>query len=1489
MIGDRWAPPDAELGSFIQRESERSLAAYRQQPNLIAEHLNIEEDPAGGDYAHQLIFELVQQSANALAPLNEVQEGLRASNADQSRRVVLHLSDSCLYRADNGAPVDRDGVIALMFSRMSPQREISQTGTFGLRFKSVLGISDSPEFFSRNGSFRFDRARSRKLLRDFAPDSRSYPVLRLPEPVDPAVSRERDKILQDLMGWATNVIRLPLKNGSGRELLEQMRAFPLAFLIFVEHVDVLTITDDAGEVDRTLRFQRDGDNYQLREGPAVSQWRQFSGMHRLSAAALADRMPGDERDKVPVSWTVPVDQLRGPGKFWACFPTNTESPVAGILRAPWKTNEDRRNLLPGRYNDELIEAGATIVADALPGLATDEDPARHLDAMPRWHGDGDSHHAEFLRSELYDRMRERKVVPDLDGELQEHNSIAYPPVELTSNRETGATPMALWMAYPGRPSSWLHPTALKGNRLAAIDQLFLDRSRSSKTAPPRATISAWLEVLANSGRADDPVGSSRAAIAVAASLHSRIKGKLDWGRIFLTEALTLRKFEPFYFFLPDQEHVSFDVYEAGSTVHPELAADPEVLGFLRTMGFYTTSPEDRFGNAITRMIRSSAEPDDRILLPLWIASRRLNADDAVAVIRRNMDSTGKEVWPSNFRVRVRTGDWRRIWQVLLPGDIVAGNQDDSVTVDTEFHRRDMLLLRKLGLSEGPAESLTLFAEPWYRDYWFDRYDAFNDRDLPSRPQYLKMAFSPSRGTGPLDVLRYLSPEAAARYTEALLACDSIYEPWTMYHKSKGRYPPHDGESPAIWVLRKLGQLRTPGGSIIPLASALGSPPADPDALSLLLRHPNTHRIRASFGLSRPVREFFGEFDPVPFNDVWPGLRSSLQSLATYRLIRCERIREAGRELTCAVDGKDVYLLASVETGTVSGLRLVLGALGKGLSSDRIEQILQLGVRRKVEQARERIRQCRSDPERLLAAVGEEGLRARLPRSLLSVFEGEQGRTELTGREVAEASIAVWHTDALRKHRHLLEDFGQPVQWAGSPKAVRFVRSLGFSDEWAGERRRRRVPFLEIAGPRVLPPLHDYQRIIGRNLRNLLRGRVTASGIRHGLISMPIGSGRTRVTVQAIVEAMRDDGLRGRVLWVADRDELCEQVVEVWRRVWSSEGAQATRLRMSRMWTGRPLPLPVSDPHVVVATIQTLNARLTNQPDKYGFLAESGLIVFDESHRPSAPACASAMEEIGLTRFHRANEPFLIGLTATPNRRCDAAETERLVKRYGSNRLDTGAFASERPEDVIPELQDMGMLAFVDHATVEGAEFSPETLSVEDWHRMQEELSQAKDRHWLPQSIEQRIAEDSERTRRIIQAYDEHIDRDWPTIIFATSVGHARTIAALLDLKGIASRAVSAVTAAVTRRRVIEEFRSGKIKVLVNYGVFGEGFDAPRTRAIIVARPVYSPNLYFRMIGRGLRGPKNGGNARCLILDVEDSIQNYEHALAVSELDWLWAR
>ena len=102
----------------------------------------------------------------------------------------------------------------------------------------------------------------------------------------------------------------------------------------------------------------------------------------------------------------------------------------------------------------------------------------------------------------------------------------------------------------------------------------------------------------------------------------------------------------------------------------------------------------------------------------------------------------------------------------------------------------------------------------------------------------------------------------------------------------------------------------------------------------------------------------------------------------------------------------------------------------------------------------------------------------------------------------------------------------PRQWAGRPRAVEFVRSLGFGEEWAGEPNTRREPFVEVDGPHSLPELHDYQRSVVGNVRNLIRSG-GALGERRGMISMPTGSGKTRVAVQAIVEAIRGGRFQGR--------------------------------------------------------------------------------------------------------------------------------------------------------------------------------------------------------------------------------------------------------------------------------------------------------------------------------------------------------------------------
>ena len=126
-----WAKPNGRLGLYIAEESEKTLNSYREQPKRVAEDANVEDDTAGGGYAHRQLFELIQNSTDALSPIGGDRERADAPLArGEVGRIEVRLTGDCLYCADDGEPIDRDGVTALMFSRLSPKRGTHQIGTF---------------------------------------------------------------------------------------------------------------------------------------------------------------------------------------------------------------------------------------------------------------------------------------------------------------------------------------------------------------------------------------------------------------------------------------------------------------------------------------------------------------------------------------------------------------------------------------------------------------------------------------------------------------------------------------------------------------------------------------------------------------------------------------------------------------------------------------------------------------------------------------------------------------------------------------------------------------------------------------------------------------------------------------------------------------------------------------------------------------------------------------------------------------------------------------------------------------------------------------------------------------------------------------------------------------------------------------------------------------------------------------------------------------
>src|SRR5689334_22023697 len=123
-----WAGVGSELSKHLFQRSERCLAAYRANPDLILEHANIERATAQGGYGRRQIYELVQNAADALL-------------GRSSGRIVVVLTKDALYSANEGEPIDGPGIDAILSSHVSLKRG-AEIGRFGLGFKSVLEVTE---------------------------------------------------------------------------------------------------------------------------------------------------------------------------------------------------------------------------------------------------------------------------------------------------------------------------------------------------------------------------------------------------------------------------------------------------------------------------------------------------------------------------------------------------------------------------------------------------------------------------------------------------------------------------------------------------------------------------------------------------------------------------------------------------------------------------------------------------------------------------------------------------------------------------------------------------------------------------------------------------------------------------------------------------------------------------------------------------------------------------------------------------------------------------------------------------------------------------------------------------------------------------------------------------------------------------------------------------------------------------------------------------
>ena len=127
-----------------------------------------------------------------------------------------------------------------------------------------------------------------------------------------------------------------------------------------------------------------------------------------------------------------------------------------------------------------------------------------------------------------------------------------------------------------------------------------------------------------------------------------------------------------------------------------------------------------------------------------------------------------------------------------------------------------------------------------------------------------------------------------------------------------------------------------------------------------------------------------------------------------------------------------------------------------------------------------------------------------------------------------------------------------------------------------------------------------------------------------------------------------------------------------------------------------------------------------------------------------------------------------------------------------------------------------------------------------------------------------IAFNNQRIRsKVYDSYKKYADGR-KGIIYAINKEHAANLATLYSSNGVNAVAIDCDTPKEERKTLIEEFKRGIIKVLVNVEIFTEGFDCPDVSFIQLARPTCSLALYLQQVGRGLRVVP--GKERAIIID-----------------------
>lgn len=334
---------------------------------------------------------------------------------------------------------------------------------------------------------------------------------------------------------------------------------------------------------------------------------------------------------------------------------------------------------------------------------------------------------------------------------------------------------------------------------------------------------------------------------------------------------------------------------------------------------------------------------------------------------------------------------------------------------------------------------------------------------------------------------------------------------------------------------------------------------------------------------------------------------------------------------------------------------------------------------------------------------------------------------------------------------------------------------------------------------------------------------------HALVVMPTGTGKSLV-IAALLKDILSKWPTTRIVIPVSSQELVEQNYLELKRLWPDAPAGIVSAGLGKKQFNH---------QVVFCSIQSIwrHAYVLQKVD---------LVIPDECH--GIPKKGSGMWLTFIENLRKINPKVkLLGLSATIFR------LDSGLLHKGEGRIFTDVAYEYKILDAVKE----GYLC-------ELVSVQPETkLNVTGVHK--------RGGDFISGELEKAIDTESTTLAAVREIVKLGADRkSW--LVFCAGIQHCEHVRDALRTHGVAAEMLTGKTPKGERAGIIDDFKSGKIRALVNVNILVTGFNHPGTDLIADLYPTQSAGRHIQKLGRGMRNAP--GKANCIIADFSGGLQRF---------------